>query len=87
LSGARDDEQQLERLGELRSELQLHIARLRARLSTFPIAEERRVHIDIPIPGIVPEKGEPITTLPTEIVKEPTTVPTKPNGNDRKRAG
>ena len=43
LLAASDDRVQIQKVGELRLELQLHVQRLRARLSKYPIAEERRV--------------------------------------------
>ena len=61
LSDATDHAEQVAKLGELRRELRLHIQGLRARLSSYPIAEERRVLNGIPPPVIpMPEPGSPM---------------------------
>ena len=52
LLAASDDSTQIQKVGELRHELHLYVQRLRARLSTFPIAQERRVRTGIPPPDI-----------------------------------
>ena len=52
LLAASDDGTQIQKVGELRHELQLYIQHLRARLSTFPIVQERRVRDGIPPPDI-----------------------------------
>ena len=61
LSAATDNNEQTAKLGELRRELQLHIQRLRARLATYPIAQERRVLNGTPPREIaMPEPASPM---------------------------
>jgi hypothetical protein len=61
LMEATDSSQQIGKLGELRRELQLHMQRLRARLATYPIAEERRVLHGLPPPDMpMPEPARPM---------------------------
>ena len=61
LSAATDHNEQVAKLGELRRELQLHIRSLRARLASYPIAEERRVLNGTPPRDIaMPEPASPM---------------------------
>ena len=61
LMEATDSSQQIGKLGELRRELQLHMQRLRARLASYPVAEERRVLHGLPPPDMpMPEPASPM---------------------------
>jgi regulator of replication initiation timing len=50
LLAGKDDEQQIEKLIELRAALRLHIERLRARVVDYPLVIERRQQEGIPSP-------------------------------------
>ena len=68
LAAATEHNEQIAKLGELRRELQLHMQRLRARLATYPIAQERRVLNGSPPPVIaMPEPASPMpeAAIPT----------------------
>lgn len=69
LSDATDHAEQVAKLGELRRELQLHIRSLRARLASYPIAEERRVLNGIP-PPVIP-MPEPASPMPEVAIPPP----------------
>jgi hypothetical protein len=48
LLAGKDDDQQIQKLVELRAALRLHIERLRARAADYPIIPERRRQAAIP---------------------------------------
>jgi regulator of replication initiation timing len=48
LLAGKDDDQQIQKLVELRAALRLHIERLRTRAADYPIIPERRQHAAIP---------------------------------------
>ena len=89
LLAASDDGTQIQKVGELRHELQLYIQHLRARLSTFPIVQ-RRVRDGIPPPDIpvaanALETASRINAIETT-KPEITTAPTQPDGKNDKIA-
>jgi hypothetical protein len=64
LSDATDHAEQVAKLGELRRELQLHIRSLRARLASYPIAQERRVLNGFPpLDVAMPESAGPMPEI------------------------
>jgi hypothetical protein len=73
LSDATDHAEQVAKLGELRRELQLHIRSLRARLASYPIAQERRVLNGFPPPDTaIPVSAGPMPEIaipPPELEK------------------
>jgi hypothetical protein len=85
LASATEHSQQIAKLGQLRRELQLHMQRLRARLATYPIAEERRVLNGIPPPDVPPQNAVeptiPVSTVAIADAKTSTTQ-TKPDSKD-----
>lgn len=84
LLAATDDSQQIRKLGELRRELHLHIAQLRARLATYPVAQERRVLNGIPPPDVAPQDEiEPPRPINTVVITSAKTN-TSPTNSDRK---
>ncbi len=88
---ATDDREQMRVLGELRRELHLHIERLRARLATYPMAQERRVQNGIPPPDMATQNADPACTINTVAITSAKTnmSPTKPeskDSQDRRRA-
>jgi hypothetical protein len=81
LLAASDDSTQIQKVGELRHELQLYVQHLRARLSTFPIVQERRVRDGIP-PQDIPVAANALETNTIESTKPEIT--TAPIPSDRK---
>jgi hypothetical protein len=98
LMEATDSSQQIGKLGELRRELQLHMQRLRARLATYPVAEERRgLHRlpppDMPMPeaAIPPPEKTLETSSPANVMEmtnheTPTAITEPDSKNDKKIA-
>jgi hypothetical protein len=85
LASATAHSQQIAKLGELRRELQLHMQRLRARLATYPIAEERRGLNGIPPPDVRPQNAvEPTVPVSTVAIADAktSTTQTKPDSKD-----
>jgi hypothetical protein len=90
LAATNDDGEQMRKVRELRRELHLHIQRLRARLSRFPIVQERRVRGGIPPPEI-PVAANALETASRinaidSAKPEITTAPTQPDGKNDKIA-
>ena len=73
LSVATDHNEQIAKLGELRGELQLHIRGLRARLASYPIAQERRVLNGFPPPDM--PMPEPASPMPEAAIPPPGQIP------------
>ena len=73
LSDATDHAEQVAKLGELRRELQLHIRSLRARLASYPIAQERRVLNGTPPRDIA--MPEPASAMPEVAIPRPGQIP------------
>ena len=98
LSDATDHAEQLAKLGELRRELQLHIRSLRARLASYPIAQERRVlngcpprdiampEVAIPPPAQTLETSSPANVMEMTNPETPIAITEPDSGNDKKIA-
>ena len=48
LLAGKDDDQQIQKLVELRAALRLHIERMRARAADYPIMQDRRQQVGMP---------------------------------------
>jgi hypothetical protein len=91
LLAATGDSEQIRKLGELRRELHLHIEQLRARLATYPVAQERRVLNGIPPPDVASQNAvEPTLPINTVVITSAKTnmsqAPDHKNSQDRRRA-